>query len=87
VTTFKPGTTYYGWSNPPGEWEEAPTLDLRFSVFIGPPPPGAPLPSGVNPVTPAMIANTLNELLADNGWPPIEFLGAPVDERLNQLPS
>jgi hypothetical protein len=82
MTGFKRNTTYYGWANPPGEWEEAPTLDLRFSAYID--PPGGPaLPPGVTAITPLMVADALNELLADNGWPPIEFLGTPVDEPLN----
>jgi hypothetical protein len=84
VTDFKRGTQYYGWANPPGESEdEKPTLDLRFSVVTD--PPGITLPTGVNEVTPLMVAEALNGLLADNGWPPIQFLGAPVDEPLNQV--
>ena len=83
MTDFKRGTQYYGCAKPTGEYEEAPTLDLRFSVVTD--PPGITLPQGVSPVTPLMVAEALNDLLADNGWPPIEFLGAPVDEPLNQV--
>lgn len=81
MTTFKLETDYYGWANPPGEWEEPPTLDLRFRVFTAP-PLGPALPPGVNPITPAMVAEALNTLLEDNGWPPIAFKGTPVDEPL-----
>lgn len=82
MTTFKPGGQFYGWSNQPqvGE-DEPPTVSLTFSSLTQVYP--GPLPLGVTAITPPMVAEALNDLLAANGWPPIEFRGTPVDEVLD----
>lgn len=55
-------------------------MSLAFQVSLD---YTGPLPSGVTQVTPLMVANTLNALLVDNGWEPIEFAGTPAEEILN----
>ncbi|WP_428957912.1 hypothetical protein [Streptomyces sp. cg35] len=80
--TFNPGTLFYGWSSLEGEFSgEPPTTTIKFSGYTE--LLGSQLPEGVTPITEQMVADTLNGLLADKGWPPIVFLGTPADEPLN----
>lgn len=83
MTTFKSGTQFYGWSNVP-TGEEPATLTLKFSVSIDAWPG---LPAGTTPISPLDVAEALNGLAAAHGWPPIQFLGTPADEVLNELPA
>ncbi|THA72548.1 hypothetical protein E6R60_26840 [Streptomyces sp. A0642] len=57
------------------------TLEFRISRDI------QGLPEGTTDLTPLMVAESLNSLLVDNGWPPAQFWGTPVDAKLNELPS
>ncbi|MFI0967103.1 hypothetical protein ACH4S8_37815 [Streptomyces sp. NPDC021080] len=82
MTTFRPDSKYYGWAHQPAVGEnEQPTVSLSFSALTE--VYGGSLPTGVTAITPAMVADALNDLLDANGWPPITFLGTPVDETLS----
>lgn len=81
MTTFKYGAPFYGSTSLPPAGESASTA-LTFSVTTE---LANSLPPGVNEITPAMLAEALNELLVDNGWPPAQFWGTPADVHLNDL--
>jgi hypothetical protein len=48
---------------------------------------GTPPPTATAKITPLMVVEAINNMLAANGWPLAQFVGTPVHQPLNQLPS
>jgi hypothetical protein len=84
MTTFKYGAPFYGSSMLNLPDSEIPNVALTFSVVTE---FASSLPSGTNEITPLMLAEALNDLLVENGWPPAQFWGAPADVHLNDMAS
>lgn len=81
---FQKSGRFYGWSNLPDvEDAEAPSTTIEFRAYTE---AYTPIPPGVTPITALMVAEAMNKLLTDNGWPPIAFMGQQVDARLNEIP-
>lgn len=80
MTTFKYGATFSGTSQVSNPGGENPNVFLTFSAVSE---TFGALPPGLTEITPLMVANALNDLLAANGWPAAVFTGPPVDEPLN----
>ncbi|MET7363239.1 hypothetical protein ABZS76_33045 [Streptomyces sp. NPDC005562] len=82
---FQRSGRFYGWSHvPPTGDGEQPTTTVEFRAYTD---EFTPLPAGTNPITALMVAEALNGLLVDNGWPPISFMGPQVDAVLNEMPT
>ncbi|GHC52473.1 hypothetical protein [Streptomyces flavofungini] len=73
AVAFEPGTQFSGRVQHGSGYAE---LSMTFSVRVEE-------PSGQQEVTPADIAEALNDLAAKRGWPPITFYGTPPKVRLN----
>lgn len=82
MTTFKYGAPFYGSSTLTPPEGDNPSVALTFSVVTE---LANPLPPGANEITPLMVAEALNDLLIENGWPPAQFWGTPSDVHLNDL--
>ncbi|MFD9884572.1 hypothetical protein ACFWZT_24255 [Streptomyces alboflavus] len=73
AVAFEPGTQFSGRVQHSSGYAE---LSMTFSVRHEE-------RSGQQEVTPADIAEALNDLAAKRGWPPITFYGTPPKARLN----
>lgn len=73
AVAFEPGTQFSGRVQHSSGYAE---LSMTFSVRVEE-------ASGQQEVTPADIAEALNDLAAKRGWPPITFYGTPPKVRLN----
>jgi hypothetical protein len=82
MTTFKYGAPFYGSSMLNLSGGDNPSVALTFSVVTE---FANALPSGANEITPLMLAEALNDLLVENGWPPAQFWGTPSDVHLNDV--
>ncbi|MEU6362133.1 hypothetical protein [Streptomyces albidoflavus] len=82
MADFRRTGSYYGWSSQPFDGErEPPTTTVHFTAYTD--LYGGALPQGATAITPLMVAEAMNNLLAANGWPPIHFMGPQVDAVLN----
>jgi hypothetical protein len=82
MTTFKYGAPFSGSSMLDLPEGDIPNVALTFTVVTE---LANSLPTGTNEITPLMLAEALNDLLVENGWPPAQFWGTPADVHLNDL--